>query len=79
MEEKRKRKAENEFKTASYQVVSVAWQDSVLWCGVSCCERVLVQISDPTTMKRMNKKQLRQVKRMRVNEAGVPEFANAYS
>jgi hypothetical protein len=38
-----------------------------------------VQISDPTKLKKMSKKQLRQVKRTRVNADGVTELVPAYS
>jgi len=55
-EDKKKRKAENELKSASYQV-----------------------INNPEKLKKMNKKQLRHVKRTRVNEHGVVEFVGAYS
>lgn len=56
MMEKRRRKAENEFKSA-----------------------VVQEISDPTKLKRMSKKQLRQIKRVRVNDDGIKELAPAYS
>jgi len=56
MREKRKLKAENEFRSASFQT-----------------------LTDGAKLKKMNKKQLRQVKRVRVNEHGVPEFVPMYS
>lgn len=54
--EKQRRRAENELKGASYQV-----------------------ISDPTKLKKMSKKQLRQVKKTRVNKDGVTELVPAYA
>ena len=54
-EEKRKRRAENELKSAS------------------------VQALDPRRLKTMSKKQLRSVKRTRLNADGVVEYAPAYS
>jgi hypothetical protein len=36
-------------------------------------------MSDPAKLKKMSKKQLRGVKRVRINDEGVPEFAAAYS
>ena len=37
------------------------------------------EISDPTKLKRMSKKQLRAIKRVRVNDDGVRELVPAYS
>ena len=54
--EKQRRRAENELKGASYQV-----------------------ISNPEKLKRMTKKQLRQVKKTRVNKDGVTELVPAYA
>lgn len=54
-EEKAKRKAENELKSASYQV-----------------------LANPEKLKQMSKKQLRQIKRTRVNKDGVVELVGAY-
>lgn len=56
MAAKRKRRAENEFKSAQVQ-----------------------ELSDPTKLKRMSKKQLRTIKRVRVNDDGVRELVPAYS
>ena len=44
--------------------------------GIACVDG---QIRNPEKLKKMNKKQLRQVKRTRVNEHGVVEFVGAYS
>jgi hypothetical protein len=38
-----------------------------------------LQLSDPTKLKKMSKKQLRQVKRVRVNDEGVRELVPAYA
>jgi len=54
--DKARRRAENELKGASYQV-----------------------ISNPDKLKRMTKKQLRQVKKTRVNKDGVTELVPAYA
>lgn len=54
--EKERRRAENQLKGASYQV-----------------------ISDPTKLKKMTKKQLRQIKKTRVNKDGVMELVPAYA
>jgi rRNA-processing protein CGR1 len=55
-EEKQRRRAENELRTAQYQV-----------------------ISDPAKLKKMSKRQLRQVKRTTVNAKGQMELVPAYS
>jgi hypothetical protein len=55
-EAKKRRRAENEAKASTYQV-----------------------ISDPKKLKSMSKKQLRSVKRTRLNEDGVQELVPAYS
>lgn len=55
-EANRKRKAENELKSSTYQIVT-----------------------DSKTIKKMNKKQLRSLKRMRVNSDGVAELADPYA
>jgi hypothetical protein len=39
---------------------------------------VHVQLKNPEKMKKMSKKQLRQVKRTRVNDHGVVELVGAY-
>lgn len=54
--ENRKRRAENEFKSA-----------------------VVQELSDPTKLKKMSKKQLRQIKRVRINDEGVRELVPAYA
>ena len=38
-----------------------------------------LQISDPTKLKKMSKRQLRNVKRVRIDDEGVPTLAPAYS
>ena len=38
-----------------------------------------LQISDPTKLKRMSKKQLRTIKRTRVNAQGITEVVGAYA
>lgn len=40
---------------------------------------VMLQITDPTKLKKMTKKQLRQIKRTRVNADGVTELVPAYA
>jgi hypothetical protein len=45
----------------------------------ACVCPACVQINNTEKLKKMSKKQLRQVKRTRVNEHGVVEFVGAYS
>jgi hypothetical protein len=80
-EEKEKRKAENALKGTVYQVVGVVARGPFGYtvCSLSLtCHVYVLQIKNPEKLKKMSKKQLRHVKRTRVNEHGVVEFVGAY-
>ena len=81
--DKKRRRAENELRSASYQVVRDNSQKGCVLTGIETpgtCLPLPFQISDPTKLKKMSKKQLRSIKRTRLNpETGVVEFVGAYS
>jgi cytoskeletal protein RodZ len=80
-DDRKRRRAENELKSASYQVVRFFLLLLYMLRGVHAfIFFVLLQISDPTKLKRMSKKQLRSIKKTRMNpQTGVVEIVGAYS